>query len=126
MPNRAQTILTRFRRVIGPPSTEGPGATPDPMPRMTSDLLQAGGGRFPALTFNAVPVNPYKPMVTPVGFPSVRLPFNPNVPPSISPTMIIRLGSTPRPTGATVPLGAVGLRPGIIDGRIVQKARDMK
>lgn len=87
------------RRWFPGPAAEGQPFDPGSEPRMTSDLLQAGGGRFPTLTHGAVPVNPYKPLVLPVDFPKVQVPFNPNIPPSISPQMIIRTGTTPNPVG---------------------------
>lgn len=85
-------------------------------PRMTNDVMQAGGGRFPTMVHNYIRTNPYKPPVTPVPFPAVRLPFDMNVPPSINPQMIIRTGPLPHVTGRTVPPGAVGVGRKVIGG----------
>lgn len=78
------------------------------MPAPTApDVMGARIGRFPALTMRAVPVNPYKPNVKRVDFPTMETPTKRWTPPSIHPQMIIRTGATPDPSGRTVPLGAV-------------------
>lgn len=99
-------MVDRLRARIRPmPSTEGVAGKGGEI-RTTSDLLQAGGTRFPTLYHNGSRVNPYKPLVLPIDFPSILGPTNINIPPSIQPQMIIRRGPTPMPTGATVPAGS--------------------
>lgn len=81
-----------------------------PVPGTTHAPDDSGsGGRFPTLTYFPHPVNPYKPDVVRNSFPIVTLPNGPFTPPSINPQRgMIRQGPTPKPTGTTVPLGAIG------------------
>lgn len=69
----------------------------------------ARDGRFPTLTYFPHPVNPYHPNVVRNSFPIVTLPAGSLTPPSINPQRgAIRQGPTPKPTGTTVPAGAIG------------------
>ena len=89
-----ESVLQRFGQPAGGPAT---------MPEDVRD------GRFPSLTYFPHPVNPYHPNVVRNSFPIVTLPMGPYTPPSINPQRgAIRQGPTPKPTGTTVPAGAIG------------------